>query len=145
MNECFESECRCSDVSILFSYLTRRSETCAAGRSQQPLLALYGALTGAVAGGLLAWLVGTGSISIPAAQQLLAAAPFVGALAGVSLGGATGGFAESLTHLRRPDYRSLHARERLRAGGFVFVVHADDRAWARDVQRILKHADGQIV
>ena len=50
-----------------------------------------GAGTGAVAGGVLGWLVGIGALAIPGLGPFLAADPIVAALAGVGAGGMVGG------------------------------------------------------
>jgi len=68
-------------------------------------LALVGALTGALALGLIAWIIASGIWSLPHVGQFGAAGPGVAAFTGAGIGAATGALAGALAALYRMPAR----------------------------------------
>jgi hypothetical protein len=97
-----------------------------------------GAGAGAVTGGVLGWLVGIGALAIPGVGPLLAAGPIVAALAGAGAAGAAGGLVGGLVGSGMPEVEAKRYAGRIREGGYLVSVHADDGDWASRAKEILK-------
>ena len=104
-----------------------------------------GAGTGAAVGGILGWLVGVGALAIPGIGPLVAAGPVVAALAGAGAGGATGGLVGGLIGAGIPEVEAKRYAGRIREGGYLLSVHADDSNWARRAEETLEAAGGRDV
>jgi hypothetical protein len=91
--------------------------------------AIRGAETGGVVGGILGWLVGISSLSIPEVGAFLAAGPLVSALGGAVAGGVVGGLAggSGAVHpLRLPHGDRRRIEDGLRSGNILISIHSDD-------------------
>jgi hypothetical protein len=104
-----------------------------------------GAGTGAAVGGVLGWLIGIGAIAIPGIGPLVAAGPVVAALAGAGAAGATGGLVGGLIGAGIPEIEAKRYAGRIREGGYLISVHADDREWAKRAEEILEATGGRNV
>src|SRR6202030_3621928 len=90
-----------------------------------------GAGTGAIAGGVLGWLVGIGSLTIPGLGPFIAAGPIVAALAGVGAGVAFGGIAGALIGMGIPEYEAKRYEGHIKSGGILLSVHCDSSEWVK--------------
>jgi hypothetical protein len=104
-----------------------------------------GAGTGAVVGGALGWLVGTGALAIPGLGPFLAAGPIVGALAGVGAGGVVGGLVGALIGLGMPEYEAKRYEGQIRRGGILMSVHCDNPDWVKRARDILKETGAEDI
>lgn len=100
--------------------------------------AVAGGGTGAVIGGALGWLAGIGMLAVPGVGAFIAAGPLVAILAGIGAGGAIGGTTGALIGLGIPEYQAKRYDGRMRKGGILLSVHADDRDWARKAEQVLE-------
>jgi hypothetical protein len=107
--------------------------------------ALAGGGTGAAIGGALGWLAGIGMLAIPGLGPFIAAGPIVAALAGMGAGGAIGGMTGALVGFGIPEYQAKRYEGRMRKGGILLSVHADDREWAGKGEQILKQTGAEDV
>jgi len=107
--------------------------------------AVAGASAGAVVGGALGWLAGIGMLAIPGVGPFLAAGPIVAALAGIGAGGAIGGTTGALIGLGVPEYQAKRYEGRMRSGGILLSVHADDQEWANKGKLILEQTGAEDI
>lgn len=77
--------------------------------------------TGAMAGGVLGWIVGIGLLATPAFGPFLVAGPLLAALAGGTIGGITA----ALTAMGAPEAEAKLYEGRFRQGEILVSVHTD--------------------
>jgi hypothetical protein len=117
---------RHTDISVLFPAGGDTREFAVEKETKAPEGATTGAGTGAVVGGALGWLVGIGTLAIPGLGPFIAAGPIMAALAGAGAGGLVGGIAGALIGLGIPEYEANRYEGRIKKGGILLSVHADD-------------------
>lgn len=81
---------------------------------------------GGVAGGVLGWLVGIGSLAIPGVGPFIAAGPILAALGGAAAGGTIGGVTGALVGLGIPEYEAKQYEGKLKSGNILISVHTED-------------------
>jgi hypothetical protein len=113
--------------------------------TKAPEGATTGAASGAAIGGVLGWLVGIGALAIPGIGPLVAAGPIVAALAGAGAGGAAGGLVGGMVGAGIPEVEAKRYAGRIREGGYLISVHADDRTWAKKAEEIMEATGGRDV
>lgn len=126
---------RPTDISILFPQNSGSKEFGHEKGTKSAEGAVAGGSTGAVIGGALGWLAGIGLLAIPGVGPFIAAGPIVAALAGMGAGGAIGGTTGALIGLGIPEYQAKRYEGRMRKGGILLSVHADDLEWTRRASR----------
>src|SRR6516164_5542556 len=126
LNELKVAGFRHEDISVLFPDNLGSKELATVKTTKAPEGATAGAGSGAVIGGALGWLAGIGALAIPGVSPLIAAGPIVAALAGIGAVGAIGGIAGALIGLGIPEYEAKRYEGRVRKGGILLSVHADD-------------------
>ena len=107
--------------------------------------AVAGGGAGAVIGGALGWLAGIGMLAIPGVGPFIAAGPIVATLAGMGAGGAIGGTTGALIGLGLPEYQAKRYEGRMRKGGILLSVHADDQEWAHKGKQILEETGAEDI
>ena len=128
---------RATDLSALLQENPGTKDLATEKATKMPEGAATGAGSGAVIGGALACLIGTGAVSIPALGSLLVAGPIVATLAGIGVGGTLGGLSGALLGLRRPEYEAKRYQGRIEKGGILLSVHCDDPDWVNKAKRLL--------
>ncbi len=136
---------RAADVSVLVPQNIGTKDLAHTKATKAPEGAAAGAGSGAVIGGALGWLAGIGALAVPGIGPLIAAGPIVAALAGLGAVGAIGGIAGALIGLGIPEYEAKRYEGRLRKGGILVSVHADNHEWARKAKTILERTGGEEV
>ena len=101
-----------------------------------------GAIAGVIVGGVLGWLLGIGSLSIPRLVAFTAAGPVVGALAGAGALGIVFGIIGALVGVGIPEYEARRYEGRIRHGGVLVSVHCDNAEWVRKAKDVMEHAGG---
>lgn len=129
---------RNTDISVLFPEGGGTKEFAIEKQTKAPEGAATGAGTGAVIGGALGWLAGIGLLSVPGVGPFIAAGPIMAALAGIGTGGVVGGIAGLLIGMGIPEYEANRYEGRIKEGGILLSVHADDRDWKNRGKEILK-------
>src|SRR4029078_10630490 len=114
------------DISILVPQNLGSKDLVHERATKAPEGATAGAGSGAVIGGTLAWLASVGALAIPGVGPLIAAGPIVAALAGAGAVGALGGITGALIGWGIPEYEAKRYEGRVRKGGILLSVHADD-------------------
>lgn len=100
--------------------------------------ASIGALSGAVAGGALAWAAWTQPAMFAGLGALSTAGPILGGLAGAGAGGTLGWIVGLLVGLSRTEYVAKRYAGRIRRGGILLSVHCDTPEWRDRAMKTLK-------
>ncbi len=127
---------RSTDVSVVYPEEKGNKGSAHVDGEVAPQGAATGASAGAVVGGVLGWLAGIGSLTIPGMGPFIAAGPLIAALAGASAAGIVGGLAGGLVGLGVPESDAHGYQERLKEGGTLLSVQADNLYWmvrAKDI------------
>jgi hypothetical protein len=128
---------RATDISVLLPENVGSKDLAHLKATKAPEGASAGAGSGAIIGGTLGWLVGIGALAIPGIGPLVAAGPIVAALAGAGAVGALGGIAGALVGMGIPEYEAKRFEGRVRKGGILLSVHADDSKWMNRAKQLL--------
>src|SRR4051794_14696076 len=126
---------RNTDISVLFPDNKGTKDFAHEKNTKAPEGTAAGGAAGAIAGGTLGWLVGIGAIMIPGLGPFVAAGPIVAALAGVGAGGALGGIVGAMVGMGIPEYEAKRYEGRIRSGGILLSVHADNSEWVSHAKR----------
>jgi hypothetical protein len=140
-----EAGFRNADISVLLPESGGTKEFAVEKETKAPEGAATGAGTGAVVGGALGWLVGIGLLAIPGVGPFIAAGPIMAALAGAGAGGLAGGIAGALIGMGIPEYEANRYEGRIKKGGILLSVHADDSDWRNKGKDILKHTGAEDI
>ncbi len=143
VDELKKADFRNTDISVLFPEGSGTKDFAVAKDTKAPEGAATGAGTGAVLGGALGWLMGIGLLAIPGIGPFIAAGPIMTALAGAGAGGLAGGIAGALIGMGIPEYEAKRYEGRIKDGGILLSVHADDSAWKVKGKDILKHTGAE--
>ncbi len=136
---------RNSDISVLFPQGGGTKEFAVEKDTKAPEGATVGAGTGAVIGGSLGWLMGVGMLAIPGFGPFIAAGPIMAVLAGAGAGGVVGGIAGALIGMGIPEYEANRYEGRIKKGGILLYVHADDNEWKNKGKVILEHTGAEDI
>lgn len=104
-----------------------------------------GGWTGVALGGALGWLVGAGALAVTGLGPLIAAGPIMGALAGAGVGGAIGGLAGGLIGMGIPEYEAKRFESRVKEGGILLSVHADDNDWVKKAKDLMERTGAEDI
>jgi hypothetical protein len=136
---------RNTDISVLFPENVGTKDFAHEKGTKAPEGATTGGVTGGVVGGALGWLVGVGSLAIPGLGPFIAAGPIVAALAGVGAGAAVGGLVGALVGMGIPEYEAKRYEGRVKSGGILLSVHADNSEWTKRAEDILERTGAEDV
>ena len=136
---------RNADISVLFPESGGTKEFAIEKETKAPEGAATGAGTGAVVGGALGWLAGIGLLAIPGIGPFIAAGPIMSVLAGVGAGGLVGGIAGALIGMGIPEYEANRYEGRIKEGGILLSVHADDSDWKNKGKDILERTGAEDI
>ena len=129
---------RNADISVLFPENVGTKDFAVRKGTKAPEGAAAGGASGLVVGGALGWLAGSGSLAIPGVGPLIAAGPISALLTGAGVGGAVGALAGGLAGMGIPEYEAKRYEGRIRDGGILLSVHADDSSWTKKAKVILE-------
>lgn len=128
---------RPDDVSVLFPDKRSTRDFVFEKSTKAPEGATTGGATGALLGGLGGWLIGIGALTVPGLGPVIAAGPIMAALSGAAVGGALGGITGALIGMGIPEIEAKQYEAKIKAGGILISVHADDSHWADRAKQIL--------
>lgn len=89
--------------------------------------------------------MGIGMLTIPGIGPFIAAGPIMVALAGIGTGGLVGGIAGALIGMGIPEYEANLYEGRIKDGGILLSVHADDTEWKVKAKAILEHSGAEDI
>src|SRR5438874_1316342 len=133
------------DISVLLPDQTGTTDFAHEKETKAPEGTTVGVTAGGVIGGTLGLLAGLGAIAIPGLGPFIAAGPIMGALAGLGAGGAVGGLIGALVGMGIPEYEAKRYEGRIKEGGILMSVHADNSDWAKKAEEILKQSGAEDV
>lgn len=136
---------RNTDISVLFPENEGTKDFAMRKATKAPEGTAAGATTGAVLGGGLGWLAGIGALAIPGLGPLIAAGPIVAALAGAGAGSVVGGLTGALVGMGIPEYEAKRYEGRIKEGGILLSVHADDSKWVTKAKEILERTGAEDI
>lgn len=136
---------RNTDISVLVPESQGSKDLAIEGSTKAPEGAATGALSGGVVGGALGWLAGIGALALPGLGPFIAAGPIMGLLGGLGIGSAVGGVTGALMGLGLPEYEAKRYEGRIKNGGILLSVHAENSEWVGRAKRILEQTGGQDV
>jgi hypothetical protein len=136
---------RTEDISVLLPENAGTKDFAAEKNTKAPEGTATGATAGGVVGGTLGLLAGIGALAIPGLGPFIAAGPIMGALAGLGAGGVVGGIVGALVGMGIPEYEAKRYEGRIKEGGILMSVHADNSDWADRAKDILKQVGAQDV
>lgn len=96
-----------------------------------------GVFTGGLIGGTLGLLAGIGALAIPGLGPFVAAGPLMATLAGIGSGGTLGGIIGALVGAGIPEYEAKRYENRLRQGGILLSIRANNDELAKRAKEIL--------
>jgi PRC-barrel domain/Alternative complex III, ActD subunit len=129
---------RSEDISVVFPDEGRTQRFALEHNTKGPEGATVGGGTGIVAGGVLGWLAGIGTLAIPGIGPLLAAGPIATALAGAGFGGAVGGLAGGLIGLGMPELEAKRYEKEIREGRMLVSVRCNDPRYIPSARSVLE-------
>ena len=136
---------RNTDISVLFPENEGTKDFAHEKNTKAPEGATTGAASGALLGGGLGWLAGIGALAIPGLGPFIAAGPIMAALAGAGAGGALGGLTGALIGMGIPEDEAKRYEGRVKEGGILLSVHADDSKWTKRAKEILEETGAEDV
>jgi len=104
-----------------------------------------GATAGAAIGGTLGLLTGIGALAIPGLGPFIAAGPIMATLAGIGSGGVVGGMVGALVGAGIPEYEAKRYEGRIKSGGVLVSIHADNSEWVSKAKAILKETGAEDI
>ena len=125
-----------SDVSVLLANDDSTRDIALEHGTKAPVGAVAGGTTGGAVGGTLGVLAGMGLLAIPGVGPFVAAGPIMAALSGAALGAAVGSLTGALVGLGVPEVRAKTYEGKLRTGGALVSVHAEDKVRVEAAQKI---------
>lgn len=140
-----EARFRGTDISVLRPEDLGIQDPVPVKTETPPEGAATGAGAGAVIGGTLGWLAGSGSLNIPGMGLFLAAGPILATLVGASAGGTLGGVVGGLVDLGVPQSDAHRYEARLKAGGTLLSVHTDNLYWTKRAKEILQRTGAEDI
>lgn len=136
---------RATDISILFPENVGNKDLAHEKNTKAPEGAATGGVSGAVIGGTLGWLAGIGALAIPGLGPFIAAGPIMGLLGGLGAGATLGGVTGALVGMGIPEYEAKRYEGRVREGGILLSVHADNSDWIKRARQILEQTGAHDV
>jgi hypothetical protein len=136
---------RLDDISVLFPDRESSRDFAHEKNTKAPEGAATGGATGGVVGGALGWMAGIGLLAIPGVGPFVAAGPIMAALGGAAVGATVGGIAGGLIGMGMPEYEAKRYEGKIKEGGVLISVHADNNDWEERAKKILKDADAKDI
>jgi hypothetical protein len=140
-----EAHFRKSDISALFPDNAGTKDLAHERHTKAPEAAMTGGVAGVIAGGVLGWLAGIGTLAIPGVEPLVVAGPIVAALAGAGALGIAAGIVGALIGIATPEYEARRYAGRVRHGGVLLSVHCDNRDWVKRARRIMRSTGAEDI
>jgi predicted phage tail protein len=113
--------------------------------TKAPEGATAGGLTGGIIGGVLGLLAGIGALAIPGMGAFIAAGPLMATLSGIGAGGTVGGIIGALAGAGIPEYEAKRYENRLKEGGVLLSIRANNDDLAKRWKEILKKQGAEDV
>src|SRR5579872_5601132 len=132
---------RTADISILLPENLGTKDLGHEKHTKAPEGAVAGGILGAIVGGVLAYLMNSAVIPLPAdsfAQSMASANPVLAVLAGMGALTVLGAIVGGLLGAARPEYEAKRYDGRVRCGNVLLSVHCDDADWRGRAKETLR-------
>jgi len=136
---------RTEDISVLLPENVGTKDFAHEKNTKAPEGTTTGVVAGGVVGGTLGLLAGIGALAIPGLGPFIAAGPIMAALAGAGAGGAVGGIVGALVGMGIPEYEAKRYEGRIKEGGILLSVHADNSDWTKRAKEILEQTGAEDI
>jgi len=136
---------RTEDISVLLPENVGTKDFAHEKNTKAPEGTTTGVVAGGVVGGTLGLLAGIGSLAIPGLGPFIAAGPIMAALAGAGAGGAVGGLVGALVGMGIPEYEAKRYEGRIKEGGILLSVHADNADWTKKAKEVLEQTGAEDI
>src|SRR5436190_8165446 len=136
---------RNEDISVLLQDNVGTKDFAHEKHTKAPEGTATGAVAGAAVGGTLGLLTGIGALAIPGLGPFIAAGPIMATLAGLGSGGVVGGIVGALVGMGIPEYEAKRYEGRVKEGGILMSVHADNSDWTKRAKNILEQAGAEDI
>lgn len=113
--------------------------------TKAPEGATTGGVTGGIIGGTLGLLAGIGALAIPGLGPFIAAGPLMATLSGIGAGGTLGGIIGALIGSGIPEFEAKRYEDRLKKGGILLSVRANNNTLANQVKEIMQRNGAEDV
>ncbi|HLK48469.1 MAG TPA: hypothetical protein VKT49_10060 [Bryobacteraceae bacterium] len=131
-----------TNISVVFAKHPSPAPRGASKRAKMARRSKTGMVSGAIVGGALAWLIGTGVLVAPGIGPLVAAGPMTAALASL---GAVGGVAGALMAWGVPAAKASWYERHIERGGALVSVHCDEPDWTGRATGVLKRTQAHEI
>jgi hypothetical protein len=136
---------RNTDISVLYPENLGSRDFGHEKHTKAPEGAVAGGGSGVMVGAAIGWLAGAGAMMFPGMEAVAAAGPVMGMLAGMGIGVTLGGVTGAVVGAGIPEYEARRYAGKLRKGGILLSVHADNSEWSNAARRILKETGGKNI
>lgn len=136
---------RTEDISALLQDNVGTKDFAHEKNTKAPEGTATGATAGAAVGGTLGLLAGIGALAIPGLGPFIAAGPIMATLAGLGSGGVVGGVVGALVGAGIPEYEAKRYEGRVKNGGVLVSIHADNSDWVSKAKAILKETGAENI
>jgi len=136
---------RTEDISALLEDNVGTKDFAHEKNTKAPEGTATGATAGAALGGTLGLLTGIGALAIPGLGPFIAAGPIMATLAGIGSGGIVGGVVGALVGAGIPEYEAKRYEVRIKSGGVLVSIHADNSDWISKAKAILKETGAEDI
>ena len=131
-----------TNVSVVFAKNPTPAARSASKRAKMARRTKTGVVSGAILGGALGWLIGTGVLVAPGIGPLVAAGPMTAAMASL---GAVGGVAGALMAWGVPAGKASWYAKHIEKGGALVSVHCDEPDWTGRAAAVLKRTEARDI
>ena len=90
-------------------------------------------------------MAGIGMLAIPGIGPFIAAGPIMALLGGAAIGAAAGGLTGSLIGMGMPEFEAKRYEGKIREGGILISVHADNSDWVAKAKQVLRDSGGEDI
>ncbi len=136
---------RGADVSVLIPENVGTKDLGVKKNTKAPEGVATGCIIGGVICGILGWLVGSGTLAIRGVEPLIAAGTVIAVLAGIGAGCIIGGVIGAIAGFTMPEYEAKRYEGRVKNGGILLSVHADDAHWSKRAKEILERTGAEDI
>jgi len=136
---------RGADVSVLVPENVGTKDLGVQKNTKAPEGVTTGVIAGGVICGVLGGLIGSGLLVISGVEPLIAAGTVIAVLTGIGVGCIIGGIIGAIAGFTRPEYEAKRYEGRVKNGGILLSVHADDAHWSKRAKEILERTGAEDI
>ena len=136
---------RGADVSVLVPENVGTKDLGIQKNTKAPEGVTTGVIIGGVICGVIGGLIGSRILLIPGTEPLAAAGIVIAVLTGIGCGCIIGGILGAIAGFAKPEYEAKRYEGRVKNGGILLSVHADDAHWSKRAKEILERTGAEDI